>query len=485
MSNTVERLVRAGVTAGVRGLNQISAAVRRRSAPHPYLVGIHTPLATEYTLGELAVSGTLPRELDGRYLRIGPNPFPLAAPNPAVHHWFTGDGMVHGVRIRDGRALWYRNRWIRSDAVAQGLGVEPVPAPPGRVRGTVNTNTIGHAGRTWALVEAGTAPVALSAELDTRAYENFADTLAGPYSAHPHRDPVTGELHAICYAGVVADKVWHTVVDVDGRVVREEPIAVQDGPCIHDCAITPHYVLVFDLPVTFSMKMLIAGRPFPYHWNPAHPARVGLLPRHGSSTDIRWYALDPCYAFHACNAFETADGSVVVDVIAHDRMFDNQFDGPDGSRMIFERWTLPADGTRVVRNVLDDAAQEFPRCDERRTGQPYRYAYTLALNSTPDRLDTRLFKHDLETGIRAAHDFGPGRHPGEFVFIPRDDETAEDAGWLMGLVIDVTADTTELIVLDAAHFTAPPQARVHLPHRIPPGFHGNWISTSAVNCEPG
>ena len=196
MGNTVERMVRAGVSAGVQGVNQVSAALRRRRDPHPYLEGIHAPLTGEFTLTELPVSGTLPGGLDGRYLRIGPNP--LKPPNPAVHHWFTGDGMVHGVRIRDGRALWYRNRWIRSDAVAAGLEVAPVPAPPRRTRGTVNTHVIGHAGRTWALVEAGTAPVVLSADLDTQAYDAFADTLAGPYSAHPHRDPATGELHAIC-----------------------------------------------------------------------------------------------------------------------------------------------------------------------------------------------------------------------------------------------------------------------------------------------
>lgn len=483
MNEAVERLVRAGITAGVKRVHRFSAAVRRRDEPHPYLEGVHAPLDTEFTLHELPVTGHLPAELDGRYLRIGPNP--LTPPRPAVHHWFVGDGMVHGLRLHDGRASWYRNRWIRSAAVAGALGETPVPAPDGRPRDVVNTNVIGHAGRTWALVEAGTAPVSLSVDLATRAYDDFAGTLRGPYSAHPHRDPRSGELHAICYDGNVLDRVWHTVLGVDGRVLREEPITVQDGPCIHDCAITPRYVLVFDLPLTFSMTMLLAGRPFPYQWNPAHPARVGLLPRDGTDRDVRWYTLDACYVFHACNAFETADGSVVVDVITHDRMFDGQFDGPDGSRMSLERWTLPAGGTRVDRAVLDATGQEFPRIDERRTGRPYRYLYTMATGETPSAPDTRLFKHDLDTGTRAIHDFGPGRHPGEFVFVPRDENGAEDAGWLLGLVLDVHADTSELVVLDAADFSAAPLARVHLPHRVPPGFHGNWISATEVGCDEG
>src|SRR6202140_1020286 len=52
----------------------------------------------------------LPADLDGWYLRNGPNPRQAGA------HWFTGDGMIHGVRIEGGRAAWYRNRWLRTDS---------------------------------------------------------------------------------------------------------------------------------------------------------------------------------------------------------------------------------------------------------------------------------------------------------------------------------------------------------------------------------
>ncbi|MEQ8232768.1 MAG: carotenoid oxygenase family protein, partial [Gammaproteobacteria bacterium] len=360
MAGYVEKLIRSSVATGARGIARAANAVRTRRDPHPYLSGIHAPLGEELTLGALEVDGMLPRELDGRYLRIGPNP--LVRPNPATHHWFVGDGMVHGIRLQDGKALWYRNRWIRSAGVSSALGEPAVPAPPRCERGVVNTNVIVHAGRTLALVEAGTAPVELAETLETRGYDDFGGSLAGPYSAHPHRDPATGELHAVCYRGDVQDTVWHTVVDAAGRVVREEPIPVQHGPCIHDCAITPRYVIVLDLPVTFSMSMLLGGHPFPYHWNPAHAARVGLLPRHGRAADIRWYAVDPCYVFHPVNAFERDDGSVVVDVVAHDRMFDHDLDGPGGSRMSFERWTLASHASAVARHVYDDTGQEFPRC---------------------------------------------------------------------------------------------------------------------------
>jgi carotenoid cleavage dioxygenase len=129
-------------------------------------------------------------------LRIGPNP---VEPDPASYHWFTGDGMVHGLAISKGQAQWYRNRWIRSNAVAKALGVEPAPGPR-HIFDTVNTNVLDIGGRTFALVEAGSFPVELDETLDGQAYNPFGGTLHGSYSAHPHRDPLTGEFPAITYA---------------------------------------------------------------------------------------------------------------------------------------------------------------------------------------------------------------------------------------------------------------------------------------------
>jgi 8'-apo-carotenoid 13,14-cleaving dioxygenase len=134
----------------------------------------------------------------------------------------------------------------------------------------------------------------------------------------------------------------------------------------------------------------------------------------------------------------------------------------------------------VQRQVLDAEPQEFPRCDERRTGQPYRYAYTVPLAQESAALGARsyLLKHDLQTGRRECHDFGAQRFPGEFVFVPSHPDAAEDEGWLMGLVVDMARETTALVILDAQRFTQPPLALVHLPHRVPAGFHGNWVATS-------
>ena len=73
------------------------------------------------------------------------------------------------------------------------------------------------------------------------------------------------------------------------------------------------------------------------------------------------------------------------------------------------------------------------------------------------------------------HDFGPDRHPGEFVFVPEHQEAAEDEGWLIGLVIDMARQTTDLVILHARDFDGEPAASIRIPHRVPPGFHGNWV----------
>ena len=479
MPSVIEKTIRSTVSKGIDAISDFNRKRRPSlTKPHPFLTGIHTPMTTEESLENLAVTGEIPLALDGRYLRIGPNP--VTPPDPANYHWFIGDGMAHGLRISDGKALWYRNRWMRSNAVSKVLGETPKPGTRNSRFDNANTNIIDVNGRTFAIVEAGGKPIELTEDLDTLSHNPFDGTLKHSFSAHPHTDPATGEQHAICYDAETLDTVWHVVVGADGRVQREEPITVKDGPSIHDCALTENFVLVFDLPVTFSMKSLLAGNYFPYSWNENHQAKVGLLPRAGTDADIIWCEVEPNFIFHVANSYETDDGKVIVDVVAHDTMFARSTLGPDSVRSRFERWTIDIATAHVERSVLHDHNQEFPRCDERRFGKPYRYAYAVALPAQ-DNVEltiaaTELYKHDVENSTTEVHDFGPHRHPGEFVFVPRSDDSAEDAGWLIGLVVDMEAETTALEILNADDFTGAAQAVVEIPHRIPPGFHGNWIA---------
>ena len=84
-------------------------------------------------------------------------------------------------------------------------------------------------------------------------------------------------------------------------------------------------------------------------------------------------------------------------------------------------------------------------------------------------------KYDVENGTTETHDFGAHGFPGEFVFVPASDAAAEDEGWAIGLVYDRTTGTSDLVILDGRTPSAPPVATVHLPRRIPFGFHGSWV----------
>jgi carotenoid cleavage oxygenase len=444
---------------------------------NPYLEGNYAPVLEEVTETRLAVSGSLPESLDGRYLRNGPNP--VTPPEPASYHWFTGDGMVHGVRLRDGRAEWYRNRWVRSAQVAQVLGE---PTRPGPVHAGMdfapNTNVIGHAGRTFAIVEAGARPYELTDELDTIGPCDFGGSLEGGYTAHPKRDPRTGELYAVSYFYGWGDDVEVTVLDADARVRSARRVSMGGSVSVHDTAITERYVVLLDLPVVFSLEAATGGASFPYRWQDGYDARVGLLPRDGDATEPVWHHVEPCYVFHPLNAFDEPDGDgIVLDVVRHPSMFRTQLLGPSEGSPTLERWHLDGRGGAVKEERLDDRGQEFPRVDERRVGLHHRFGCAVAVGETDDILGTEsvLLRHDFERGTSEARSFGPGAQVGEAVFVPRHNGADEDDGWLMTFVYEPGTDTSSLFVLNAGDVTGEPQAVVALPRRVPAGFHGNWV----------
>lgn len=463
-----ERLIQAAVSWGT---HQIQKRVPY-SPTNPYLEGPFAPIKAEATAMQLPVRGSIPRELQGILTRIGPNP--MEVPNPAIYHWFTGDGMVHGIRLRDGVAEWYRSRWVGTDSVNQRLGRASAPGSRHGVSDVVNTNLIPHAGTLWALVEAGALPVELDRELNTVRHSYFASPFSRAYTAHPHRDPRTGELHAICYDSLSRSEVRYVVVDPHGFVVRDVAIPVRHGPMIHDCALTANYILIFDLPVTFSFGALLHGATFPYRWNRRHPARVGLLPRTGILAELRWFEVEPCQIFHTANAYDLDDGSVVVDAVVYQRVFDRSRQGLEASRTRLERWRLDSQRGRVERKVLSDCKQEFPRYDERRTTQSYRYAYTTGFDV--EHVGPQpLFRHDLETGHVVRRELGPHGVPSEAVFVPRAANGAEEDGWVLSYVYDMETDLSSVMILDAQDFAGEPVAIIELPVRVPLTFHGNWI----------
>ncbi|MEQ8841750.1 MAG: carotenoid oxygenase family protein [Acidimicrobiales bacterium] len=430
----------------------------------------YAPVREEITALDLPITGTIPDELDGRLLRIGPNP--VAEPSPD-EHWFTGSGMTHGLRLGGGRAQWYRNRYVNSDQVADAFGRPRMPGPRhAGGDGNANTNIISHAGKTLAIVEALNFPVALDDELETIASDDFGGTLDGTFTAHPKRDPSTGELHAVTYY-FGWDFVRYVVVGSDGRVRRTVDVPVGHSPMIHDCSITESAVLILDLPVHFDLDAAMSGSNLPYRWKPDEVSRIGVLPFDAPASEVQWCELDPCFVFHPMNSFDRADGTIQLDVCRHDSVFDTITNGPAEGPPQLHRWVLdPAKGT-VSEELLDDRNQEFPRVDERRVGRDARYGYTVGFVGE----EGNAHKQDLRAGTAEIRDFGPGRASQEMVFVPRSADADEDDGWCLSYVHDATTDTADVVILNAQDFTGEPQAIVHLPQRVPYGFHGNWVPT--------
>ena len=443
-----------------------------------YLSGPYAPLDAELDAFDLPVTGTLPPELDGRYLRNGPNP--IGETDPATYHWFTGEGMVHGIRLRDGKAEWYRNRWVRSTSASEALGEAPAPGERYGGMDIANTNVIGLAGRTFAIVEAGGRPVELSDELETICHSDFAGTLPHGFSAHPKVHPGTGELHTVGYHWARPNVLEYTVVGTDGRVNHCVDVAVPGGPMTHDCSITDTTLALYDLPVTFNLELAMAGTRFPYVWDDDYGARIGLMPLAGSPADVQWFDIEPCYVFHPLNAHDV-DDTVVIDVIRHPRMFDRSRLGPNDGIPSLWRWTFDRVTGRAKEEQLDDRAVEFPRVDERLVGRPHRYGWATGLAvGADDDVDfpgSSMVRYDEVTGASEEISFGPSRSAGEVVFVPRSGSAAEDDGWYLTLVLDGDTDRSELVVLDASAPSEGPVARVHLPTRVPLGFHGNWVPT--------
>ncbi len=463
-STVLEPTAAASTASGSAAAAPVSAGRTSgdRGGPMPHLAGNFAPVTDELTAYDLPVTGAIPPELSGWYLRNGPNPKDADSP-----HWFFGDGMVHGVRLEGGRAVSYRNRWVRTSTFTDGVRVRGEDGQRDLTAGAANTHVVRHAGRTLALVESS-FPYEIDCrpghELETLGVHDFGGRLTTAMTAHPKTCPTTGELHFFGYGGVTPPYLTYHRADAAGELVISRPIDVPGHTMMHDFHLTARHVVFMDLPVVFNRN-----RPgMPYGWEPEYGARLGVLRRDDPYGEVRWLPIDPCYVFHALNAHDDGDQRIVLYVSRYAEYGDNV-------PAFLWRWTLDLASGTVTEEQLDDHFTEFPRVDDRLAGQEARFGYAASgLSLGADRNPGALLRYDLHTGAVARHDFGPGRIPGEAAFAPADDRPG-GPGWLITYVYDATTGTSDLVVLDAEDISADPVATVPLPQRVPYGFHGNWI----------
>ena len=432
-----------------------------------FLSGNFAPVTDEVTATDLPVTGAIPGELAGRFVRNGPNPHTGTSP-----HWFLGDGMLHGVELRDGHAGWYRNRYVQTRQLTDEHAA--YVDDEGRADFTVgaaNTHVIGHAGRILALVESS-YPYEVTPELATVGCFDFDGRLRTPMTAHPKLDPASGELHFFGY-GFAPPYLTYHVADAEGTLVRSEEISVRGPTMMHDFNLTERHVVFMDLPVVFDLDLAIQGT-MPYRWDDDYGARLGVLPRDGTDADVQWFEIDPCYVFHPMNGYD-ADGAITLDVVRYPQLWAGDNRDLDAAAHL-TRWTIDLAAGAVKEEQLDDRGTEFPRVDPRVVGRRHRVGYAVQTDVDAETRSGVLIKYDQAEGSARTHHFGAGREAGEPVFVPSADGRAEDDGWVMTYVFDAARDTSDLVLLDARDFEGPPVATVPLPQRVPAGFHGSWIA---------
>jgi carotenoid cleavage dioxygenase len=444
-----------------------SATLTPPTASNPFLSGNFAPVESETTCFDLDIHGKIPEELNGRFIRIGPNP--IGPIDPLRFHWFLGTGMAHGLRLRGGRAEWYRSRFVLDAEAAEALGRAPIPGPgAGRRDGVVNTHFTTAAGKLYALVEAGSLPIELDDELESVARSDFGGTLEAGFAPHPKYDPATGVQHALVYEPGLP--VRYLTLDATGRATTVARIDLPHTPMIHDVAFTDSSIVVLDLPVTFQPEATRTG--LPWLWDERKDARVGLLPRDGDVERLQWFEAPRCFVFHFLNAYDDGDRTI-VDLVRYPRMFAADPSAPSEGPSMLARWTLDRSSGRLSETILDQRAPEFPRINGTFAGRPYQYGYTARAPNVGQ--NGPAIKHDLERGSSEVHDYGRGRVTLEPVFVPRPDPRSEDDGWVLSYVYDANRDQSDVVILEARDFRGDPVATVRLPVRVPYGFHGGWV----------
>ncbi len=414
------------------------------------------PVSDEITAHDLPVTGALPRQLTGVYLRNGPNPRP-GSPYPFI----VGDGMIHGVRLEAGVARWYRNRYVKT---RRDIGIRG-----GR---SSNTHVFAHAGRVLSFVEVA-LPMEIDRHLETVGPVDFGG-IDTAFTAHGKIDPGTGELLAFGYQFANPHLTYYRI-DRAGQLVERRVIDVS-APCfMHDFAMTEHHAIFFDTPAVMVRDW--GGGGLTFRWQDGRGTRIGVMPRRADA--VRWFDVPPCQLGHTANAFEQ-DGRIVVDGIRTNRFLADM--ATDPPRLC--RWEIDLTRGVVTETTMDDHPVEFPRVDELRNGRPYRHVYAVEYRDFggPANMprSALLRCHDVETCTSVAKDFGVRYVPGEPVFVPKSADAAENDGWVLSLRYDRELDRSDLVVVDANDFAGDPVAVVQLPRRVPMGLHGSWVADSEL-----
>nr|QCU55181.1 carotenoid cleavage dioxygenase [Camellia fraterna] len=490
------------------------------SQPQHYLAGNFGPVHDETPpCKDLTLQGYLPECVNGEFVRVGPNPkfTPVAG-----YHWFDGDGMIHGLRIKDGKAT-YVSRYVRTSRLKQeeffggskfmkigdlkgffGLLMVNMQMLRAKLKvldvsygtGTGNTALIYHHGKLLALSEADkpyVLKVLEDGDLQTLGMLDYDKRLAHSFTAHPKVDPFTGEMFTFGYSHT-PPYITYRVISKDGFMHDPVPITIPEPIMMHDFAITENYAIFMDLPLFFKPKEMVKENKLIFTFDATKKACFGVLPRYAKDELlIKWFELPNCFIFHNANAWEEGDEVVLITC----RLENPDLDMVNGTvkeklenfgNELYEMRFNMKTGLASQRK-LSAPAVDFPRVNESYTGRKQRFVYATTLDSIAKV--TGIIKFDLhaepESGktklevggnIQGIFDLGPRRFGSEAIFVPRDPgiTSEEDDGYLIFFVHDEVTGKSAVNVIDAKSMSADPVAVVELPHRVPYGFHALFVA---------
>jgi carotenoid cleavage dioxygenase-like enzyme len=478
----------AGLGLGARPATALETADITWSSDDPHLSGNFAPIGAEIDAVDLPViAGRIPPELNGAYMRNGPNPLykPISYSYP-----MDGDGMIHAVYLANGRAR-YRNRFVNTHALTAerragraiyGGFLHPAPVDPALVRPIGDPgpfkngafiNVIQHGGHLLALDEATTG-YEITADLDTIGEWKAGTDKPIKLGAHNRRHPKTGALFAIAYSNREPALQIHQIA-ASGNLANSFSLPLAAPTMIHDFVLTERYIVLLVCPAVFDAEAAKAGKP-KLQWQPELGTRIGLIALDGSSA--LWIDADPFFVFHFGNAFERG-GHVFIDYVRHDSLTVG-YSAVKQKVPTLHRMDINL-ATRKISDVqIADMVVEFPRINDALDALPTRFVFlptltdTLRLANPPSATFNTMLKVNTETGDMVRHDFG-NRIAGEAAFIPRGSSGGEDDGYLAIFAYDPVNRTSDFVLLDAAHMDAEPVAVIRLPQRVPQGLHGNWI----------
>ncbi|GAV67600.1 RPE65 domain-containing protein [Cephalotus follicularis] len=415
------------------------------------------------------IQGSLPPCLDGAYIRNGPNPqfFPQGP-----YHLYEGDGMIHCIRISQGRAT-FCSRYVKTYKFnsERHAGCPIVPnflssfnggliARAARVAlfvaralisrynllngfGTANTGLAVFGNRLFAVGEAD-LPYRLrltpSGDVETLGRHDFDGRLLMSMTAHPKMDPDTGETFAFRYNTQMTVKPIQMYLRGDSLIQSD----------------------------------------------PSKVPRIGIIPRYAKNgSELRWFEIPGFNNAHAINAWDEEDGEAIVMIAPNMLAIEHSFDRMELNHNLMEKVRVDLKTGTISRHPLSARNLDIAVINQGYIAKKNRYVYAAVGGPFPKVIG--VVKLDLSKGeqqecIVASRMYGPESYGGEPFFVAREPENPnaeEDDGYIVSYVHHEKLGESRFLVMDAKSLDI--VAAVKLPRRVPSGFHGIFVKESELD----